>query len=271
MTDPSTLFASTAWFYARYRPWYPEGFFDLLTSRFALDGTQTVLDLGCGPGMVALPLADRVAQVYAVDPEPGMLAEGTRLARERHAPNIQWRRGDSTTITRMDLPPQDLCVMAKAFHWMNRPQVLADLDQLITEHGGVVVASAGPPGTTTLPNWADVIADVRTAYLGPARRAGNGFYPKPVDSFRETLEHSPFPYVCVTAFEQHVSRTVDELVGIQFSNSYSTTAQLGDRKDAFEADLRRALAEHSPDGLFHEQIHTEALIATRRPAKETPA
>ncbi|MFB7517225.1 class I SAM-dependent methyltransferase [Streptomyces sp. NPDC056144] len=271
MSDPSRLFASTAHYYARYRPWYPAELFALLKDHFGLDGTQTALDLGCGPGMVALPLAPLVARVHAVDPEPGMLAEGRRLADERDVRNIAWTRGDSTGLPSLGLPPIDLCVMAKSFHWMNGPQVLADLGTMVTADGGVVVASAGPPGTTPLPGWAHVIADVRTAHLGPVRRAGTGVYPEPTDSFHETLERSPFPYVSTTTFEQHVERTLDELVGIQFSNSYSTTAQLGDDKDRFEADLRRALIEHSPDGLFPELIRTEVLIATRYRKERKPA
>lgn len=53
--------------------------------------------------------------------------------------------------------------MAKSFHWMDRDQVLADLDALTTPRAGVVIVSAGPPGSLPVPGWAAVIEEVRPA------------------------------------------------------------------------------------------------------------
>jgi ubiquinone/menaquinone biosynthesis C-methylase UbiE len=269
--DPTELFTSAAEHYVRFRPWYPDELFTLLAERFGLDGTQTAMDLGCGPGMSALPLAPHVARLYAIDPEPGMLAAGARLAAERGAGNIEWINSDSTQITTLGLPPIDLCVMAKSFHWFDRPRLLADLDRLVTPGGGIVIASAGPPGTTPQPAWAPVIAQVRTAYLGPVRRAGTGAgtYPEPEKPFTDTLERSPFSHVELTSLDQHVTRDLDQLIGLQLSNSYSTPALLGDRLDAFTRDLRRALLDHDPSGLYDEVIRTEVLIATRPDRRST--
>ncbi|MGW0703051.1 hypothetical protein ACWD0A_27810 [Streptomyces sp. NPDC002867] len=60
-----------------------------------------------------------------------------------------------------------------------------------------------------------------------------------------------------------VVRSLEELIGVQLSNSYSTPAHLGERREAFEEDLRRALLEFDPSACYEETIHTEALIATR--------
>jgi hypothetical protein len=38
------LFAGTAWHYARYRPGYPQAFFDDLARQFRLDGTGRLLE-----------------------------------------------------------------------------------------------------------------------------------------------------------------------------------------------------------------------------------
>ncbi|MFE1775998.1 hypothetical protein [Streptomyces sp. NPDC059008] len=133
--------------------------------------------------------------------------------------NIRWLQGDSTLLRPLDLPPLDLVVMAKPFHWMNRNQVLVDLDALTAQQAGVVIISAGPPGTTSLPAWARVIENVRAAYLGRARRAGRGMYPQPHQPYHATLARSPFNAVTRTAWNEPVLRTLDELMGLQFSNS----------------------------------------------------
>lgn len=56
---------------------------------------------------------------------------------------------------------------------------------------------------------------------------------------------------------------MDEVIGWVFSLSYSSPAQLGEKKEAFEQDLRAALLTFDSSGRFDEVIRTEAIIATR--------
>lgn len=263
MTADPHAFASAEAHYARFRPRYPDELYALLADRFALDGTQLALDLGCGPGTVALELAGLLGTVFAVDPAAGMLEQGQAIADERRVRNIWWQQSDSRALLALGLPPLDLVVMAKSFHWMDRAQVLVDLDKLTTEQAGVVILSAGPPGTTPLPGWAPVVAEVRAAYLGTVRRAGSGVYPEPEETYQATVERSPFSVVEMVPFDHVVVRSLEELIGLQLSNSYSTPAQLGPRREGFEEDLRRALLAFDSSGWYEETIHTEALIATR--------
>jgi ubiquinone/menaquinone biosynthesis C-methylase UbiE len=260
---PDELFASTAPYYARYRPGYDQAFYDMLAARFALDGTQRVLDLGTGTGVLALPLAKLVGHVTAIDPEPGMLEEGRKLAAEQDITNIDWRRGDSTTLPGMGLEPVLLAVMGAAFHWMDRDETLRVLDQLIEPNGAVVLASGGAPGDIEPAPWLAVIAEVRTRYLGPERRAGSGTYSHPKERHQDVVARSPFSNVETARWDRTVTRTLDEVIGLQFSYSYSSPAQLGAQKDDFERDLRQALSEFAPDGVFDEVVRTEAIIATR--------
>ncbi|MET7328002.1 class I SAM-dependent methyltransferase [Nonomuraea sp. NPDC005650] len=88
------LFGGAAPYYAKYRPGHGDSAIERLAKTFGADGT--VLDLGCGPGTVAIPLARGVREVLAVDPDEEMLETGRRLA--ARARNIRWLRGDSTTL-----------------------------------------------------------------------------------------------------------------------------------------------------------------------------
>lgn len=57
-----------------------------------IDRTTTVLDVGCGPGTLALPLAEMAGSVTALDYSDGMLNRLRTFARERHLTNIRTLR-----------------------------------------------------------------------------------------------------------------------------------------------------------------------------------
>lgn len=260
---PDELFQSTAPYYARYRPGYPQEFFIYLRDRFHLDGSQLALDLGCGTGQIAIPLAADVREVIAVDPEPSMLDEGHKLAAERGITNIDWRLGDSYRLAGMGLTTLNLVTMGASFHWMDRHDVLQVLDRIVGPDGALVVASAGATGTSVPPPWEDVVTEVRIKWLGPRRRAGSGTYTHPEQRHEEVLRDSPFGHVDVISWTWQLEQDLDQVTGLQFSYSYSAPALLGGNKDAYEADLRAALTAANPSGRYTQVIRTEAIIATR--------
>lgn len=60
----------------------------LLLSRLPLDMSMTVLDIGAGPGTLALPLAERVAAVTAIDYSQQMLVLLKQRAEDKRLTNI---------------------------------------------------------------------------------------------------------------------------------------------------------------------------------------
>jgi ubiquinone/menaquinone biosynthesis C-methylase UbiE len=261
--DPASLFRSTAPYYARYRPGYPAEMFAHFVRRFALDGTHRILDLGCGTGQIAIPIARHAGEVIAVDPEPGMLAEGRRRAGELHAANIDWRRGDSWQLAELGVADLHLVTMGASFHWMDRPDVLRALDRLVLPGGAVVVAASGPPPADEPPAWTQVISEVRARWLGPRRRAGSGTYEHPREGHEEVLRASPFSRTEVLHWTREVRRDLEGVVLAQFSFSYSAPALLGEDADAFQDDLRQALARANPSGVYVERLRTEVIIGSR--------
>ncbi|MDX3533123.1 class I SAM-dependent methyltransferase [Streptomyces sp. MB09-01] len=275
----STPYASAAPYYARYRPPYPAEFYELLADRFALDGSQTVLDLGAGPGPITLALAPLADQVYAVDPEPAMLAEGSRLAEERGLANTSWLAGDAAGIGRLCLPRIDLCVIGRAFHLMDRSRVAAELDGVLAPRGGIVlVDSVARPGVPR-PPWAAVAEEVCARFLGPGRgraadwddvdRSGEAegtVRPRGAEGAEGSEDHlakSPFSRVETITWDQRLRHTADEVTGLLLSCPACAPARFGDRRAAFESELRQALLDHDPVGTYARTVRVRAVIATR--------
>jgi len=73
-----TVFEGTAAYYRQGRKPYAPALADALAEHLHLDGRGRLLDVGCGPGTVALFFAHLFEGVIGVDPDPGMLAEAQR-------------------------------------------------------------------------------------------------------------------------------------------------------------------------------------------------
>ena len=136
-------FRELASYYTTGRPTYPR----LLARRVAhlvgLDGTQTVVDLGTGPGFLAIDFHPFAGKVIAVDPEPEMLNAARRNATKAGV-KIDFVSGSSG-----DLGPRfgrlHLVTIGRAFHWMDRPRTLQALDGLIEPTGGVALFQESYP------------------------------------------------------------------------------------------------------------------------------
>ena len=178
--DP-TLYAGSAPHYAVGRVPYPAGVASALVSALSLDGTQRLLDVGCGPGSLTLLLAPHVGEAVGVDADGDMLAEAARLADS--LPNVRWVRLRAEELPG-DLPPVDVVTFAQSFHWMDRPRVAAVVRRMLRPGGAVVHVGAtthegiDPEADLPFPRppREEVAALVRR-YLGPVRRAGQGVLP----------------------------------------------------------------------------------------------
>ena len=66
-------------------------FIDLFLHHLTLDQDYSVLDVGCGPGTLALPIAKKVRTLTALDYSRGMLTSLESSAREQNITNITTR------------------------------------------------------------------------------------------------------------------------------------------------------------------------------------
>lgn len=76
--------------YYHARPPYSAELSGTLATRLGWDGRGRLLDVGCGPGVLALELAPSFAEVVGLDAEPAMLDEARRRP---GGERVQWRHG----------------------------------------------------------------------------------------------------------------------------------------------------------------------------------
>ncbi|WP_345045462.1 class I SAM-dependent methyltransferase [Streptomyces sannanensis] len=225
-----------------------------------------VLDLGCGPGTLALDLAERGMRITGVDASQEMLDEGRKWAEQRGLSEaVEWRCVDAATVDHIDrLGTFDGAVIADAFHWLDRQRVLMALDKVVRPGGFVAVVGYRAPGTPR-EWWHPLLVKLREKHLGAADLAGPSTpYVRLEVGHEAVVRASPFCRVAVLRADYRRAYTLDELVGLQHTFAYSSAATLGERQEAFEADLRSTLSTVQPSGLFTTTLQA-AVIVGRRP------
>jgi len=225
-----SFYGGSAGYYAAGRMPYPPG----LVHAFALDGTERLLDIGCGPGSLTLLLAPHVREAVGIDADAEMIAAAPPV------PNVRWIHMRAEDLPG-DLGDFDVVTFAQSFHWMDQAKVARAVRAMADR---LVLVSAtthrGDDSTDPLPHPRpphDDIAALIERYVGPPERVG---VPWEDDLLRAAGFSGP-RHVEVDAGGV-VTRTADEIVAAVFSLSYASPRRFGDRRDAFEAELRELLA-----------------------------
>ncbi|MBD2679800.1 MULTISPECIES: class I SAM-dependent methyltransferase [Nostoc] len=263
--DP-TLFEGAAEGYAQYRTKYPPVVFDKLAEIFNLNGEGRLLDLGTGPGLIAIPLRTRFEEVVAIDPDPDMIAEAQRQAAAVGANNITWLQQGAEFID-SSLGTFKLATIGRAFHWMERELVLERLYGLLADDGGIALLNTGDnPWESSLP-WKKAALGVVKKWLGDRRRTGlrgEGIR-KPVDPPHEVvIANSAFARQEIYEVPFEKSWTVDSYLGYLYTTAFSLKIFYGDNAPAFEADLKEALLQVEPSGHFTEELKATILVVWKK-------
>ncbi|WKE67956.1 bifunctional 2-polyprenyl-6-hydroxyphenol methylase/3-demethylubiquinol 3-O-methyltransferase UbiG [Streptomyces sp. WP-1] len=265
-----TLFAGAAEHYERGRLPYAPGLVPLLAGALSADGRGRLLDVGCGPGTVTVPLAALFHEAVGIDPDPGMIrAAERRAAAAGMAGRTRWAR-----LRAEELPAGlglfGAVVFAQSFHWTDRARVARTVRALLRPGGALVHLAdlKGERRTTGGSPYPAVphegIAALVKEYLGPVRRAGRGLLPQGTPGGEaRILAEAGFlgPERHVVPGGGVLERTADDVVAWTFSHSFAAPHLFGPRLDSFEEDLRGLLAEVSPKGRFAERApSTEVFI-----------
>lgn len=262
--DSADRFASTESYYADHRPGYGEDAIRYLAARYDLGDDSQVLDLGCGAGQLAVPLAAHAGTVLGMDPNEEMLDHARERAADAGRTNLDWRVGSDA-----DLPevlsarsPLALTTMGRSFHWMDQARTLETLREHTAPGGGVALLNDPEWLCRGTEGWQAAVHDVVAEFLDdPPERTGPVSYED--DPWDEKLAAHGFADVETRAFRVDRDWTVEGVLGYVFSLSYCSPATFGDDQGAFADRVRRRLRAHD-DPPYHQSARVEVIAGRRR-------
>src|SRR5690242_11979728 len=107
---------------------------------------DTILDVACGPGLLACAFARTARHVTGVDLTPAMIERARALQRSEGLANLSWQVGDVTSLPFPD-GSFSLAFTRYSFHHLLDPaDVLAEMVRVTRPGGRVVVADVYTSG-----------------------------------------------------------------------------------------------------------------------------
>lgn len=238
--------------YANRAP-YPAELLDRLAKLAPRCGLA--LDLGCGPGKLARPLAERFAHVDAVDPAAPMIAVGRELDAGAH-PNIAWIV--STAETAPLSGPYDLVVAGVSIHWMDHEVLFPRLCTHIAADGLVVIIGGDE---ASAPPWAREWPELMRTWIS---RMG-GTYDRQTFAAEASAHEVWMDIDGRETITSTVSQSVEAFIDGEHSRGTWTRQKMGpDRAAAFDADLRALLTPHAREGVLTYDVRTQLTYGRPR-------
>ncbi len=244
----------TAVEFYRYREPYPPPFFESVADRLVLTPSTRLLDVGCGPGNLAIGFAPFVGSCTAVDREPEMLGAARAAAAEANV-DMSFIQAGIEDLS-FGNGSFDFVAIGRALHWLSREATFAVLERVVAPGGCIAVC--GSTATDAPVNaWVPIFKRVRSAW---ASDPDESRYRSDMDQW---FAPSRFRRTADIAVKHQLRVTIPELIGRALSFSITSPAVLGERRPQFEAEMSAALEPFARDGALQEEIVAKATVFGR--------
>lgn len=105
-----------------------------------ITASDQVLDIACGPGIVACAIAPLAQQVTGIDITPAMIEQAKSLQRQKGISNLSWEVGNVEALPFSDESFSIVLTRYTFHHFLNPGAVLREMTRVCRHSGRVVVA-----------------------------------------------------------------------------------------------------------------------------------
>lgn len=246
--------------YHEYRRGYPLRVITEIVEAFDLRSDDVSLDLGCGTGQVALPLAPKVRAVIGMDPEPDMLARAHQAAEAHGVANACWVLGKDTDVPvlRAVLGDRRLgaVTIGQALHWMDHEQLFPDLAPLIRPGGGIAILTNGLPLWLQDTGWSRALREWLQNWIGTELHNQCGTDQESQERYDESLRRHGFE-VTTTAVDYSDELELEQIVGGVYSALPVNLLPAPGERSRLAEGIAKVLEPHRP---FVEHVPVTILL-----------
>jgi len=132
-------FGRTAVDYERFRPGFPDSFFDRLTEEGWIEAGLRVLDLGTGTGTLALGFASRGLYATGLDIAPELLEVAQQTASDEGL-HVRLVEGEAQA-TGLEDDSFDIVSAGQCWWWFDSDAVIQESSRVLVPGGRLVIAS----------------------------------------------------------------------------------------------------------------------------------
>ncbi len=243
-------FETAADFY-HYREPYPREFFETVAATLGLARQTRMLDVGCGPGNLAIGFEPYVGSITAIDVEPEMLRVAAQAAQKAQA-HIAFKETKVEDLVAAD-GAFDFVTIGRALHWLSPPETLAVFDRIVASGGSIAIC--GSFATDAPANAWNVRFQALRREWSPDRDESR--YKPDMDLW---FAPSHFRRAEEISVVHQQKLTIPDLIGRGLSFSMTSPAALGDRRTQFEMAIEEALTPFAKDGTLEEQLVARATV-----------
>jgi SAM-dependent methyltransferase len=202
-------------------------------------------------------------EVWAVDLEPEMIEVGQEEARQRGVTNIRWMVGRAEEV---EAPPNsfEMITIGEAFHRLDQRRITKRALEWLSPGRCLAILWYENVGKGK-EKWHSITHEVIQRWVRQESSVRPGTASQQNSNFEEVLRAAGFIDVETSWFSTPYLWTLDALIGYCYSGSRTSKRALGEKAEAFEADLKQALLAYDPRGVYPETAKFGYILG-RRPA-----
>jgi len=250
---PDDAFAGTAEYYAKYRVPYPKALLDDLIERAGITLGARLLDIACGPGRVAIPLASAFESVVAVDLESEMIEVGKKVANDQGVAHISWIVGRAKNLE-IEPASVQLITIGEAFHRLDQLRIATRALRWLSP-GCCLVALGVNRGTEP---WRRIVQNIVHKWtFHDGKKGGSSVKQVPGSGqahYERVLKDTGYKEVGTHTFVHSQDWTIESIIGYLYSTSFCSKRVLGANVELFEKDLYETLIAYDVSGVYQETM-----------------